>query len=84
MGIIRFDPSRGLMLSHFPRRGKIAVGDTLITSGLGEVYPPNLLIGTVMAVDYPNDQPECEVFVEPAADLRSVDELFVLIPESRL
>ncbi|MGE3538222.1 MAG: rod shape-determining protein MreC [Candidatus Tectimicrobiota bacterium] len=58
----------------------IQVGDTIVASGLGEVYPKGLLIGTVAAV---HRQPQGlfhEIEVQPAVDLAKLEEVLVLGP----
>jgi rod shape-determining protein MreC len=58
----------------------IRVGDTIISSGLGEVYPKGLLIGTVVSVHQKSYGLFHEVEVQPAADLAKLEEVLVLIP----
>ncbi len=58
----------------------IRVGDTIVSSGLGEVYPKGLLIGTVVAVHPKSYGLFHEVEVKPAADLARLEEVLVLIP----
>lgn len=83
MGIVRYLPRDGLVLADFPNQGKIEVGDTIITSGLGGVYPPGLKIGTVIAVERPPNLPNCDVQLQLAANLGSMEELFILISDER-
>lgn len=40
----------GLTLDMTPKDVSIQVGDVVLTSGLGGVYPPNLLVGQVLSV----------------------------------
>jgi rod shape-determining protein MreC len=83
MGIVRFVAQRGMVLDNFPIQGTIGVGDTVITSGLGGVYPSGLTIGTVAEVTRPGDKPFCDVKLHPAANFRSLEEVFVLRPEQK-
>lgn len=81
MGIVRFLPSEGLVLAYIHSRTEIDTGDVVLTSGLGGLYPPNLKIGSVAEAKCRPTETECLVRLEPAADLCSLNELFVLIPE---
>lgn len=81
MGIIKFSMPMGMVLDNFPIRGTIKVNDTILSSGLGGVYPPGLTVGFVKAVTRPELEPFCEIQVEPAANFYSLDELFVLKAE---
>ncbi|MCK4573502.1 MAG: rod shape-determining protein MreC [candidate division Zixibacteria bacterium] len=78
MGIIKFTAPEGMILDNFPVQGKIAVGDSILSSGLGGVYPAGLTVGTVTEVVRPDLAPFCRVKVEPVVNFRSVEELFVL------
>jgi len=82
MGVVRYLPGDGLVLADFPNQGRVEIGDTVISSGLGGVYPSGLRIGVVTEVNRPDNRPDCEVRLRMCAHLESVEELFVLRPES--
>jgi rod shape-determining protein MreC len=81
MGIIRYDPARGFMLDNFPTAGSIAEGDTVVSSGLGGVYPAGLMVGRVVTIERPMDIPFCHVMIEPMVNFNSLEEVFVLKEE---
>ena len=83
MGIAKYGISEGMYLDNFPVQGRIVTGDTVVSSGLGGVYPGGLKVGTVRSVARPADEPFCEVFLTPAANFYSIDELFILRPQQR-
>ncbi|MFQ5452830.1 MAG: rod shape-determining protein MreC [Candidatus Zixiibacteriota bacterium] len=83
MGIIKYTVSKGMILDHFPVQGKIQVGDLILSSGLGKIYPAGLEIGTVKEVIRPEHEPLCKVKVEPTANFYSIDELFILKEECK-
>jgi rod shape-determining protein MreC len=83
MGIVRFVAQRGMVLDNFPIQGTIGVGDTVISSGMGGIYPDGLTIGTVAEVTRPGDKPFCEIKLQPAANFRSLEEVFVLRSERK-
>lgn len=58
----------------------IRVGDTVISSGLGEVYPKGLLIGTVTSVRQKSYELFKDVEIKPAVDLTKLEEVLVLAP----
>ena len=78
MGIVKYVASVGLILDNFPVRGQISVGDKLLSSGLGGVYPAGLLVGTVISVERPEGEPFCRVRLESAANISSIENLFIL------
>jgi len=81
MGIIKYTFAKGMILDNFPNNGHINVGDTILSSGLGGVYPSGLFIGTVEEINHPEYEPFCKVKVKPAANFHALDELFVLKKE---
>jgi rod shape-determining protein MreC len=58
----------------------IRVGDTIISSGFGGVYPKGLLIGTVTSVRQEAYGFFHEVEIQPAVDLARLEEVLVLVP----
>jgi rod shape-determining protein MreC len=84
MGIVKYDVSDGLTLDNFPLNGSIVVGDTIISSGLGGVYPAGLLVGFVTDVVRDENMAFCQVKLQPAANFYSIEELFILRVNSGL
>lgn len=83
MGIAKYVPSQGLIVDNIPSQGDVKQGDLILSSGLGGVYPPGLVVGTVIAVERPKQEPFLIVRLAPAADFNSLDELFVLRAKGR-
>ena len=82
MGIVKYDVSQGLILDNFPLNGSIVVGDTVISSGLGGVYPAGLMVGTVTDVVREENQAFCQVNLQSAVNFYSIEEVFVLKAKS--
>ena len=78
MGIVRHVIGVGMVLDNVPVQADIRIGDTVLSSGLGGIYPAGLLVGTVVEVIRPEEEPFCSVRLNPAADVRKLEELFVL------
>ncbi len=82
-GSVRGTPGRGL--SFDLAQGEIAVGDTLITAGLGGSYPRGLPIGRVSAVSGSNQDLYKKVTLEPGVRISTAETVLVLtsfIPET--
>ena len=56
----------------------IRVGDKVISSGIGEVYPRGLLIGKVTAVSVDERTRTLVATVEPASDLESISKVMII------
>ncbi len=87
-GIIQRSRARGLVLGRgtdeldfeFVVRGSdVAVGDVVITSGLGGVYPKGLRIGEVVAVPDPGPGLLHSATLKPAVDFGRMEQLFVML-----
>ena len=64
-------------IRFLPLNADVSIGDRVVTSGHGGVFPPGLLVGEVTYVD--NDR----VSIEPYADLGNLDFLTILeVPQS--
>ena len=83
MGIVRYVSGEGMILDNFPIHGYIVTGDTVISSGLGGVYPPGLRVGIVTDVQREEHQPFARVSLRAAANFHSIEELFLLSTDDR-
>lgn len=63
---------------EFRKHADMSVGDTVITSGLGGIYPKGITVGTVSAVKDRNDPLFKDVYIEPCVDFDHLEEVFVM------
>lgn len=56
----------------------VEVGDLVVTSGLGGVYPKGLLLGTVTSAERPSGALYYEILVQPAALTSNLEEVLVI------
>lgn len=56
----------------------IRVGDKVLSSGVGEVYPRGLLIGKVTSVSVDENTRTLTAVIEPAADLDSISKVMII------
>lgn len=68
-----------LRLSFLPEEARLVTGDQVTTSGLGGVYPPGLLVGSVVTLDVEEDGVSRYAQVRPAADIASVQNVYVIV-----
>ncbi|MFH1701649.1 MAG: rod shape-determining protein MreC [Candidatus Zixiibacteriota bacterium] len=80
-GIIRYSLSKGLFLDNLPQQGDVAVGDTVITSGLGGIFPEGLVIGIIREIEDPGKEFFYNIKINPAVNFNGLDELYVLAKE---
>lgn len=79
IGRYRQQPAQLQYLQNYAR---ISQGDLVLTSGLGGVFPPNLVLGRVEAVRQEPSRPvpEAEVVLTPLET--AVSHVIILVPES--
>jgi rod shape-determining protein MreC len=71
-------------MNYLPKESQVAVGQFIVTSGLGPYFPAGLRLGTVVEVppvknEYPTFGLYREAVIEPTADLNQLDELFIVL-----
>jgi len=64
---------------QLPRTTSILPGALICTSGLGGVYPKDLIVGTV--TDVSDDSISATAIVQPAADFAALRDVFILIEQ---
>lgn len=67
-----------LKLSFLPEDSQLVSGDQVTTSGLGELYPAGLTVGTVLSLHTEADGIRRYAIVEPAADIGSVRYVYII------
>jgi rod shape-determining protein MreC len=62
----------------------LAVGDTVVTSGLGQVFPPGIMVGKIVSIGEGEFGITPKVQVKPFASFTHIQEVFVVeVPEQR-
>ena len=81
--LARADRAGRLVLDYAPKESDFGIGDTVVTAGLGTVFPKGLRLGEVVAVP---DRPEAlfkPVTIRPFADVSRLEQVFVIcLPET--
>ncbi len=78
LGIVRWTGGKRLLLDNVSISDTVAVGDTVITSGLGGVFPEGLLVGTIISVVTGESPFFKSITLEPFVDFGALEELIVL------
>ena len=78
-GILHWETGDVCRLDGVPSTMDVREGDTLITSGLGQVYPKGLSVGYVTKVRKVQGKLFQDISVEPFTDFHTLEEVFVLL-----
>jgi len=75
-----FKPDNGIkgFLEGVVKSVEINQGDIIYTSGIGEIYPPDIPVCKVLSVTDDNDKPYLTVIVEILADLSNLNYVFII------
>jgi len=77
-GILHWDSQDMCRLDDIPYTIDVRVGDILITSGMGGVYPKGLKTGIVTKISKNKNNLFQKILVEPYTDFYRLEEVFVL------
>ncbi|UCC66687.1 MAG: rod shape-determining protein MreC [Deltaproteobacteria bacterium] len=78
-GILEGEGGARCQLRYVPRTDEIQVGDRIVTSGLGGIFPKGLLIGKVVRVEKREYGLFQEVAVTPGAEFSRLEEVMVIL-----
>ncbi len=71
--------SSGLCMIEFdPNETDLVVGDEIVTSALGEIYPPGLLIGTVTEIQPSENGLTNTAYLKPASDTQGLSYVLII------
>jgi rod shape-determining protein MreC len=77
-GIIHAAPNGNMRLQGVPLSAEAALGDSVVTSGEGGVFPSGLMIGSCVKVSPSPEGWLLYVDVKPSVDKRRLEEVFVI------
>ncbi|MBI3753003.1 MAG: rod shape-determining protein MreC [Deltaproteobacteria bacterium] len=67
-----------LALKYVRHEDDIQVGDILVSSGLGGIFPKGMVVGEVVRVEKGDDNFFMTIEVKPGADLRRLEEVLII------
>jgi len=76
-GILKWEGA--LYLRGVPLSGDVKVGDTLVTSGMGAIYPKGINVGIIKRIIRNRNEYQATILVEPFENLSFQEEVFVLV-----
>jgi rod shape-determining protein MreC len=78
-GIVNGSIEGDLTMDFVSQETTVVVGDIVLTSGMGGVYPKGLLVGDVQDVEVNENDLYQRINVRPSATITGVEELIVLV-----
>jgi len=81
-GILQGGGAINCALKYVERSEEVKVGDTVVTSGLGGVFPGGLILGTVSRVDRKGSGLFLNIDVSPSVHFSRLEEVLAVLPDS--
>jgi len=79
LGILRRDKLSGAwVIDNLPLYSDVQPGDRVVTSGLGEIFPPDLPVGTVKKIEPKKHLSAIQIFIQPFVDVNSLGEVLII------
>ena len=78
-GIVSGNLGAGLKVRYLPLLADVAVGDEVVTSGMGGVFPKGIPVGRVVAVERKSGALFQEAVLQPKVDLGRLEEVLILM-----
>ncbi len=73
-----------LKLTNVPQTADIQVGDSFLTSGLSDRYPPGYPVGRVVSISHDPGLPFMSIILEPSAQLEKSRQVLLVAPKRDL
>lgn len=80
LGIVRWRGHQGMVLDNVPYQESVSPGDTIISSGMGGVFPVGLYVGVITKVRSERGEIFKKIELEPAVNFNRLEEVYVLSP----
>jgi len=80
-GILQWNPNGLAEVREIPKTAVIHPGETVITSGYSQIYPPNLFVGDVVSIR-PSPHGVYQIaLIQPRVNLNSLESVFVILKD---
>jgi rod shape-determining protein MreC len=81
-GIIKGRPEGGLVMQRIPNDETLQTGETVVTSDFGGLMPEGLVVGQIVQIRRKDVEVLQEAVIEPSADMKRLERLYVLLSTS--
>lgn len=75
------DKKQMAKINYLPIDSSIKEGDSIVTSGLGKFYPPNIFVGTVTKIIEDKGNLMKTAIIETTVNFKGIQSLFIIVPK---
>ncbi len=79
-GLVSGTLGNNLIMKYLPEETDIKIGDTVVSSGLDNVYPKGVLIGKVIEIGREFSGLSCYALIRPAVSFSNLEEILIVVP----
>jgi len=83
-GILVSDIDSKIAMSFLRFGSNIAVGDTIVTSNLSQIFPPNFPVGRIIRLEESSDAIYFSAVLEPFSNINNLQSVFVLLKDKQV
>ena len=76
-GILQGRGAKGFRLEYVPKNADVAVGDYIVTAGIGGIFPTGMVLGTVSQIQTKQRGMFQEIEVKPEVDFQKLEYVFI-------
>ncbi|UCE04714.1 MAG: rod shape-determining protein MreC [bacterium] len=80
-GIVSWEGGDFCLLNNVPKRSDVKIGDLVITSGYGEIFPSGLIIGHVINITESPRGLFMDIKVKPTVNFEKLEEVFIVVEQ---
>jgi len=83
-GVVSWSGDSWLDLLYIPKNIPVSRGETVVTSGISQIYPPGIKVGVVTSVEEDEFNLFKSIRIKPAVNFNALEEVFLIVPDSSL
>jgi rod shape-determining protein MreC len=70
--------SGAIRVEYIQSDAKVVVGDDVVTSHLGNIYPPGIMIGKIVSIEQSPHRMTKQAILEPVVDFKHLEEVLII------
>lgn len=78
LGMVAWDGADGLKMLYVSNTVSVLPGDVVYTSGMSQIYPPDIKVGIVISTRKNEHELFQEIRIQPAVNFNSTEEVFII------
>ena len=82
-GILDSDIYSNVAMSYMKFGANIAIGDTIVTSNLSQIFPANFPVGKVVRLEESSEGLYLKAIIEPFNNIRNLQNVYILLREKK-